>query len=123
MKKCLKCGVEYRDDDVFCPVCGERLTATDVCQRCGKPVSVEETYCRHCGYKIEKEIKCEQCGAVLDADAKFCQQCGAKVDNPVVAIKERKKGVKNDAGSSVMNPIVRKILFFVCGGVLVFLYP
>ena len=121
MKKCLKCGVEYRDDDVFCPVCGERLTATDVCQRCGKPVSVEETYCRHCGYKIEKEIKCEQCGAVLDADAKFCQQCGAKVENPVVAIKERKKGVKNDAGNSVMNPIVRKILFFVFGGTLVFL--
>ena len=57
MKKCLKCGVEYQDDDIFCPVCGEKLTATNVCQKCGKPVSAEETYCRHCGYKIEKEIK------------------------------------------------------------------
>ena len=24
MKKCLKCGVEYQDDDIFCPVCGGR---------------------------------------------------------------------------------------------------
>ena len=79
MKKCLKCGVEYQDDDIFCPVCGEKLTATNVCQRCGKPVSAEETYCRHCGYKIEKEIKCEQCGANIEEGAKFCPQCGAKV--------------------------------------------
>lgn len=126
MKKCLKCGIEYQDDDIFCPVCGERLAATNVCQRCGKPVSVEETYCRHCGYKIEKEIKCEQCGAILDAESKFCRECGAKVENPVMVVKERKAGARTAAapkaaGSGVANPIVNKIFYFVFGGMLVFL--
>ena len=122
MKKCLKCGVEYQDDDIFCPVCDEKLTATNVCQKCGKPVSAEETYCRHCGYKIEKEIKCEQCGADIEEGAKFCPQCGAKVENPIVTVKSRQAKSKTNSTSEVtMNPVLNKVLFYVFGGVLLLL--
>ncbi len=122
MKKCLKCGVEYQDNDMFCPVCGEKLIATNVCQRCGKPVSPEETYCRHCGYKIEKEIKCEQCGANIEEGAKFCPQCGAKVENPVVTVKEKQVKDKTSSTSEVtMNPVSNKVFFYVFGGVLLLL--
>ena len=122
MKKCLKCGVEYQDNDMFCPVCGEKLTATNVCQRCGKPVSAEETYCRHCGYKIEKEIKCEQCGANIEEGAKFCPQCGAKVENPVVIVKEKQVKDKTSSASEVaMNPVLKKVFFYVFGGALLLL--
>ena len=122
MKKCLKCGVEYQDSDVFCPVCGERLAATNVCQRCGRPVTAEETFCRHCGYKIEKEIKCEQCGAVIEEGAKFCQQCGAKVENPIVTVKQRPVKSRGAAATgAIMNPLLKKIFFYAFGGALLLL--
>ena len=102
MKKCLKCGAEYQDDDMFCSKCGGDLAVVDACQQCGKSVSVEETYCKHCGYKIEKEYKCEKCGALIDEDSKFCKECGAKVENPVVSIKQ------NSGAQEQPEPVVKK---------------
>ena len=131
MKKCLKCGAEYRDDDMFCSKCGGDLAIVDACQQCGKSVSVEETYCKHCGYKIEKEYKCEKCGALIDEDSKFCKECGAKVTNPVVSVKQttvkpveakKAKAAFNETGSKGMSPKLQKVFYYVFGGVVLFAF-
>lgn len=111
MKKCFTCNKEYDDEDIFCPICGEKLVATNVCQKCGKPVSAEDIYCRHCGHKIEKEIRCEKCNAVIPEGSKFCPQCGTSVTNPSVSI------VSNNKPAVVANKKKDKILFFAVYGV------
>ncbi len=120
MKKCLNCGTECQDEDLFCPKCGERLIDENVCQKCGAKIDVKDDFCRHCGHKIEKEYKCEQCGTVIDPEVKFCPQCGAKVENPVVSILHKKRVAtsKKAAPANLMN----KITFFVFSGVMILLF-
>ena len=118
MKKCLNCGTECQDEDLFCPKCGERLIDENVCQKCGAKIDVKDDFCRHCGHKIEKEYKCEQCGTVIDSETKFCPQCGAKVENPVVTIKQKRNAEKKAASTNLMN----KITFFVFSGVMILLF-
>ena len=118
MKKCLNCGTECQDEDLFCPKCGAKLVNENACPKCGNPIDPKDAFCRHCGHKIEKEYKCEQCGAVLSPDAKFCPQCGAKVENPTVALKQRKTAEKKALPTNLMN----KITFLVFGGVMILLF-
>ena len=132
MKKCLKCGAEYQDDDMFCSKCGGDLAVVDACQQCGKSVSVEETYCKHCGYKIEKEYKCEKCGALIDEDSKFCKECGAKVENPVVSIKQnsgaqeqpepvvKKQSANKSNSNGQMSLKLKRTFFYAFGGSILF---
>ena len=87
MKRCLKCGIDYSDNDCFCPVCGEKLFSANVCQHCGEPIDVNDTFCRKCGAKIEKEYRCEKCGALINENTKFCPECGNKIEKPVVTTK------------------------------------
>ena len=65
MKKCLNCGTECQDEDLFCPKCGAKLVNENACPKCGNPIDPKDAFCRHCGHKIEKEYKCEQCGELL----------------------------------------------------------
>ena len=99
MKKCLNCGTECQDEDLFCPKCGERLIDENVCQKCGAKIDVKDDFCRHCGHKIEKEYKCEQCGSPIDENTKFCAE-------------------KKAASTNLMN----KITFFVFSGVMILLF-
>ena len=119
MKKCLNCGTECQDEDLFCPKCGERLIDENACQKCGSHVDPKDDFCRHCGHKIEKEYRCEKCNAVLNEGAKFCPECGTKVENPVVSNKNVSKAKSNPVSS---NNLMNKIVFFIFGGTMILLF-
>lgn len=56
MKHCSKCTVEYADDIVFCPHCGDKLIDGNLqytCPNCGKLLgSSFEKFCPHCGQQF-----------------------------------------------------------------------
>lgn len=56
MKHCSKCTVEYADDIVFCPHCGDKLIDGNLqytCPNCGQLLgSSFEKFCPHCGQQF-----------------------------------------------------------------------
>ncbi|MBQ2677605.1 MAG: zinc-ribbon domain-containing protein [Firmicutes bacterium] len=63
MKKCEKCGHEYREDYLFCPSCGgelidaEILNQKNTCPECGTYVPDEFVFCPECGTKVNEDEK------------------------------------------------------------------
>lgn len=53
-KKCISCGASLRDEAEFCPQCGTKQPAHEICP---------------------------QCHAVLPEGAKFCTECGAPISH------------------------------------------
>lgn len=102
IKLCAKCGHSVEDNDLFCPVCGERImkegAATDdsKCPQCGGERKSDAVFCVQCGFRfagaqnaaapqgvmrMEAPVSkrfCYKCRAELESDASFCYVCGAK---------------------------------------------
>ncbi|HAG04531.1 MAG TPA: hypothetical protein DCG28_03730 [Lachnospiraceae bacterium] len=97
MKICPKCGLQLRDDTVFCSRCGTNLEATEkrFCPRCNAEIkSNDAVFCRSCGLKFDEENKpivrisdniskiCCHCGASLtNENARFCKVCGGEFND------------------------------------------
>jgi len=48
--KCLHCGNELNDDDIYCPKCGTKNS--HVCPKCGAEVDAGDAYCEKCGTSL-----------------------------------------------------------------------
>jgi len=59
MKHCSRCAVEYADDVVFCPHCGDKLIDGNLqytCPNCGQLLGTSfEKFCPHCGQQFNVE--------------------------------------------------------------------
>lgn len=65
-KFCLECGTKIEqqtDNEMICPVCGNKTPKGKFCMECGSPLVK----------------RCSKCGAELASGAKFCLECGTKV--------------------------------------------
>ena len=57
----------YKQDEIFCLECGEKVVAANIiiCPECGKTV-MKDKFCPECGTRCE---------------GKFCMNCGTKLDS------------------------------------------
>lgn len=54
---CQNCGKELKENDNFCPYCGEKTVSHQrFCQNCGAEIDAYTNICPSCGYHIPPEI-------------------------------------------------------------------
>lgn len=86
-KICPKCKAQVKENQKFCPECGEKLILpqknSDLisCVHCGAEISVNSKFCSECG-KPQK-ICCPKCNAEIKGSPKFCPECGNKLKDGV----------------------------------------
>jgi len=61
-----KSGAKSEKKSVFCPECGQELSA-------------DAKFCNNCGRKISGTKVCPECKTENNASAKFCQNCGTRI--------------------------------------------
>lgn len=61
-----KSGTKSEKKSVFCPECGQELSA-------------DAKFCNNCGRKISGTKVCPECKTENNASAKFCQNCGTRI--------------------------------------------
>ena len=75
-----KCNSEVPENAKFCQECGERIVLLAenemICPVCGQKTA-QGKFCMECGASLV--AKCAKCGAELPAGAKFCLECGEKI--------------------------------------------
>ena len=49
---CAKCGTKLSAGAKFCPNCGAKQNAANVCPGCGQPVQPGAKFCANCGQKL-----------------------------------------------------------------------
>lgn len=106
MKKCIKCGAELQNEDVFCISCGTKQPEFKPCPKCGHPIEEDDTFCTNCGNKIVNTIE--------------------KDSNPQK--QDEVSGITNntkDESVTISKPnhqsIIRKTAIFVCLAILTLL--
>ena len=93
---CPKCGTRVKEDDLFCPSCGAKITSKEVkeekpvitppdsahnhCSKCKAEISSSLSFCPKCGAK--QIANCVKCGAKLSKTDDFCTSCGQKIVKP-----------------------------------------
>ena len=55
MKKCMYCGAQIENGNLFCTECGKPVPQGKSCPHCGASVSDEDAFCQNCGKKIAEE--------------------------------------------------------------------
>ena len=51
------------------------------CMNCGNEIGDKQMFCSQCGYKVERQetLKCPKCGVELGHADRFCIKCGYKI--------------------------------------------
>ena len=77
---CPRCNSEVPENSKFCLECGEKIVLLAenemICPVCGQKTA-RGKFCMECGASLI--AKCVKCGAELPTGAKFCLECGEKV--------------------------------------------
>lgn len=54
--KCLNCGKENREEDIYCSECGKKLPKVNkLCSNCNTLNNLESLYCKECGNSLDNE--------------------------------------------------------------------
>ena len=51
--KCANCGVDLREGQKFCHICGQAVNKT--CPNCGETIEGTEKFCTFCGYSLSAQ--------------------------------------------------------------------
>lgn len=96
---CPVCGKHFKDREVFCDVCGnklvqpqpqhktqsEPLSNTIQCPKCGNKCDANSSFCDNCGnnlvrQKLNLAFKvCPVCSCICNSDSEFCNDCGCRL--------------------------------------------
>lgn len=60
--KCVSCGAEVADDELFCGECGTKIVRVQICPSCNAEIPLGKKFCTKCGTKLEaqKEVVNEE---------------------------------------------------------------
>lgn len=142
--KCLNCGKELNNDELFCPYCGtavddktadfiqstDKFEKTDafnemVCKHCGETLSKDATFCKFCGKAVGNDFtnikQCQFCGSeIKSAESVFCNNCGKKIaSDSDVKGDDSSKGLKKELFPYI---ILLVVVVICCAGIITYVY-
>ncbi len=114
MKKCEKCGMEFKEDYAFCPSCGgdlvdfeppeEEKTETPEAEE-AENAKVEEEFeekefKEEAGEEVREKL-CPACGTEIPEGYVFCPECGTKIEKDEEPIEEAKENICPECGTEI----------------------